>query len=324
MINVTDLPVDIEEMRLWASGYREEHDLSWAKFAEQLDGIPAGTLQPFCKGNYQGKNDRIARTIYKFRQTLQAVGARQITIPQDPGFFRTETSDAIKAMMIVAHMGRITMVGTGPGTGKTKMAREYAASADPVWIATMRESTRRIGPMVQTVQAAVGVPGRSAYTWTSAASKLVADQMRGKRGLLIIDEANNLDLQSLEEIRSWHDETGVGVCLLGNEELVATIESGRRSHAFARLNSRIAQRLVQNLPREADIDAFCDAWGLTDPGIRKLLQQVAMMQGSGGLRECRQIVEAASMLAADAGKSIDLNDFKDAKALRAQRLVRAI
>lgn len=322
MINATNLPVDVEELRLWANGYRDDNGLSWSAFAARVDGFPAGTLQPWCKGTYQGDNEKYARIMYKFRQTLDAVGSRQSGIPEDPGFFPTATSEHIKAMMIVAQMGRMTLVGTGPGTGKSLTAKQYAESADSVWIATMKKSTRRIGPMVQAVQKAVGIGRSNAMAWTAAASAMVAEHIRGKRGLLIVDEANNLDLDALEEIRAWHDETGVGICLLGNEELVSTIESGRRSHAFARLNSRIAQKLVQNLPRDEDVTAFCSAWGIVDPGIRKLLLQVAMTPGSGGLRECRQIVESASMLAADAGTSITLADFRDAQQLRATRLVR--
>ncbi len=320
MINATDAPVDAEEMRLWANGYRELHGLSWAKFAAQC-GTPAGTLQPFCKGTYQGDNERVARDVFKFMQSSESRAQHQQAIPVDPGYFETPTSGRIRTCLQIAHMGRITVVATGPGTGKTRTVRDYADRAQPVWIVTIKPSTARLNPMVLEVHKAFGIPVK--YSWTHNASGIVCDRLRGRQGLLVIDEANHLEVEAFEELRSWHDETGVGICLLGNEELLQRIETGRHRDRFARLNRRIAQRHVQRVPLKEDVEAFCDAWRLTDPGIRKYLERMALSPGAGGLGECQMLIEAGSMLASAEERGLTLADLRDAQATRATRWIEA-
>ncbi len=322
MINVSNLPIDVDEVRLWANGYRDMHQppLSWAKFSAE-SGVPAGTLQPFCKGTYQGDNERVARDLYRFRQAVDSRSARRLTIPTDPGYFETETSLRIRTLLSIAHMGMITVAATGPGTGKTITIRDYADRAQPVWISTMKPSTRRLNPMVMEVLRALGVDYKS--QWVQGASRTVMERLRGRAGLLVIDEAQHLDVDSFEEIRSWHDETGVGVCLLGNEELLSRIETGRNRDAFGRLNRRIAQRHVQRLPLREDIDAFCAAWGLVDPAMHKFLEKIALTPGAGGLGECKMIVQSGSMLAASEQRGLTLADLRDAQLTRATRWINA-
>lgn len=322
MINAMTVPIDVEEVRLWALDYREQQNppLSWKKFSTEC-GIPDGTLQPFVTGKYQGDNMRVARDMFRFRQAVEARMQRQQTIPTDPGYFETETSLRIRSLLTIAHMGRITVAATGPGTGKTKTAEDYAERAQPVWYACMTRSTKKLTSMVMTVQEAIGLSTK--HIWSSAASRQVSERMKGRRALLIVDEAQHLEWEALEEIRGWHDKVGVGICLMGNEELLHRIESGRHADAFARLNSRIAQRHVQRLPLAADVQIFCEAWQLTEPGIRTYLERIALTPGSGGLRECKMIVEAGCMLAASEERGLTLADLRDAQSTRATRWIDA-
>lgn len=320
MINITNLPIDVEDVRLWANGYREQHELSWSKFATE-SGIPSGTLQPFCKGNYQGDNERVARDLFRFRQTVESRTQRLSTVPSDPGYFETETSLRLRTLLQIAHMGNITVAATGPGTGKTMTIRDYAERAQPVWIATMKPSTRRLNAMILEVHKALGMEVK--HSWMAGASAMVAQRFKGRSGLLVVDEAQHLETDALEELRSWHDETGVGICLAGNEELLSRIETGRNRDAFARLNRRIAQRHVQRMPLREDVIAFCDAWGLPDPAMRKYLEKIALTPGAGGLGECKQIVNAASMLAASEQRGLNLADLRDAQMTRATRWIEA-
>tara|TARA_B100000749_G_scaffold209899_1_gene164845 strand:- start:1074 stop:2036 length:963 start_codon:yes stop_codon:yes gene_type:complete len=318
MNSVKDFPIDVEEIRLWANGFKEENRLSWSKLAEQCD-IPSGTLQPFCKDNYAGDNDRIARDLFRFRQTIESKESHQQAIPVDPGYFETETSLRIRTLLQIAHMGRITVVATGPGTGKDMTAIDYKDRAGAVWLVTMMKSCAKITPMVQQVQRTLAMDVR--YGNMASSSRAVMERIRGRNGLLIINEAQHLVIDSFEEIRAWHDETGVGVCFMGNTDMLTRIESGRQSDEFARLNSRIAHRHLQPIPLREDVDTFCDAWGLRDPAIRQYLRKIALTQGSGGLRECRQLIEAGSMIARGEQRGLTISDLRDAQSQRATRWI---
>lgn len=322
MINPKDTPVDVEEVRLWAVGYREFHEpaLSWAMFAKEC-GIPAGTLQPFCTGNYQGDNQRVAKELFRFRQAVESQRERQQAIPTDPGYFDTETSVRIQMLLQMAHLGRITVIATGPGTGKTVTVREYMERAQPVYYATMRPSCTKVLPMLEELHRAFGIESR--HHTSASASRQVIDRVKGRKALIIVDESNHLSIDSIEELRSLHDATGVGICLLGNEELLQRIETGRMRDRFARLNSRIAMRHVQRLPLKEDVHAFCDAWNIKAPDIRKYLEKIALTPDAGGLRECRQLIEAGSLLAADDDRGLTISDLRDAQLTRATRWIAA-
>lgn len=324
MINVKDLPVDVEEMRLWLNGYRELSDppMPWSQLSKQT-GIALGTISTFAAGTYGAKDGggNVARKVFQFKQSIEAQSMRQDKLPHNPGYFDTRTSLRMMELLEIAHSGRITVIGTGPGTGKTMTIDEYAERAGPVWKATMKPSSNSLHSMIREVQKALGVEPRRLST--ADASALVVTRMDKRRGLLVVDEANWLSLEAIEELRYWHDITGVGVCLLGNEELVQSIKTGRKRDQLARLLSRIANMHEQRTPLDEDVTAFCDAWGIVQPDIRRYLVTIATTPDSGGLRECKQLVEAGSMLAAADERGLSIGDLRDAQSERATRWIKA-
>ena len=316
MINPNTIVVDVDEQRDWLMAYKSEKGFSWTQLSIMI-GHPPQTLSVFGVGKYQGRNDTLANSVFRFRQTLETQEAREVGLIRGPGFFETQTSLRLKGLMTVAHGGRITLAATSPGTGKTMTIKDYAASASNVFPVSMRKSAKTVNALTMLVLRAMGIVSKG--SWGTQLSDLVIDRVRSRSALLVIDEANHLSLDQFEEIRSWHDETGCGVCFFGNEELMLRIESGRRSDAFARLHSRIAQSHVQTLPLAEDVEQFCDAWGLTDAPMRDLLKRIALTPAAGGLREIAQIVEQASAIAADEERPLSFADLREAKATRATR-----
>jgi DNA transposition AAA+ family ATPase len=129
--------------------------------------------------------------------------------PEVPDYFETATSRQVQSLLSFAHRGRITVVATGPGCGKTKAARNYRDAMSNVWMATMAPSCAGINSMQIEVLAALGE--RDARGSMQQLSRRIRDRIRNTGGLLIFDEAQHLLDRSIDEIRSWHDETGVGV-----------------------------------------------------------------------------------------------------------------
>lgn len=320
MNNVNEAAIDPAEMREWLNAYKAQTGMSWTQLARKA-GIPHGTLSPFATNHYNGNLERVAAEVFKFKQMIDATAERADGVPTEPGFFSTPTAERLRTLLILAQMGRITLGATGPGTGKTMMMREYQSSVSNVWTATMSPTEKTLSGMMSKVARAIGLITKGG--WNRQVSEQIAERIIHRRGLLVIDEANHLDFDAIEQLRYWHDTTGVGICLLGNEELVQTIEHGPRRDAYARLNSRIAQRHIQQQPVPGDVVAFCDAWGIADPAMRDLLEKIALTPGAGGLRECRQIVEAGSMLALMDERPLSFGDLKEAQSTRATRVIRA-
>jgi DNA transposition AAA+ family ATPase len=324
MINVKDLPVDVAEMRLWLNGYRELSDppLSWKELSKQ-SGIPEGTLSTFAAGTYGAKDggSNIARKVFQHRQMVESQSMRQAKLPVNPGYFDTRTSLRMLDLLEIAHSGRITVVGTGPGTGKTFTMDEYAERAGSVVRVTMSPSSGNLMAMIQSVLAALGVEQRRLSK--ADASAMVMARITGRRMLLVIDEGNWLTLESIEQLRNWHDIAGIGICIFGNEQLVQTIKTGPKRDQLARLLSRIANMHEQRTPLPEDVATFCDKWGIEQPDIRRYLENIALTPDSGGLRECKQLIEAASMLAVAEDRGLSISDLRDAQSERATRWIRA-
>lgn len=319
MNNPDEFPVDVKEMREWIMSYRELKGLSWGALA-RASGIPQGTISPFCSTTYAGNEQNVARKIFKYRQLVESQEERAVGIPEAPEMILTPTAQRLRGLLIMAQRGRVTVAATGPGTSKTMTAEDYQRKVANVWIATMRPTTSSVAGMLAEVLRAVG--GDPKQGWNRQMSAQIVAQVAGKGGLIIVDEAGNLCIDGLEELRAIHDATGVGLALFGNEDLIRQIRGGRNRHQLARLNSRIAMSLLQDLPLEADVDDYLDAWQIEVPTMRAMLKKIALSSGAGGLREIRQIIEHAAMFAQDDGRDMSLTDLREAHSTRASRFIR--
>ena len=301
------LPIDVVEQQHWLAQHRAETGLPWSALAPKV-GVKAGTLSQFPGGGYKGDNQSIAEAVYRYRQLLVSQAEIAVEMPEPPGFFETPTSKRIQTMLAIAQRGRITVVAGGPGTSKTRTVRHYQASVANVWVATMKPSTTGINTMQQRVLAALGK--HDAKGTPLALTNLIENLLRNTGGLLVIDEAQHAGEKALEEIRGWHDETGVGIALVGNEDVLTRLTRGSRRDAFARLASRVAQRLIFRGPIDGDALALADAWNVDPEPCRAFLIDVA--KKPGGLRTCTMVMETASMLAAAERGPLQLAHLQDA------------
>jgi len=319
MNNPEDMPLDADELVAWLKAHKETSGFSWAALAKETD-IPHGTLSTLLTGKYTGNLGNQAVRIFRYRQKVESQQERRKSALSAPAYVVTPTSRRIQFLLEVAQMGRITVAATGPGTSKTTTAQHYAASVANVWVATMRQTHKSSSAMIAQVMRAMRLTSSSG--WVQQRSDQVAEFVRDRGGLLVIDEANHLTLESLEEIRGWHDATKVGVALLGNEELLMRIRGGQKRHAYARLNSRIAQCHIQDMPTEGDAAAYLDAMDIDEPAIRRQLTDVALSPGHGGLREIQQILESANMLSIADDQALTLQHVQEAMRTRTTQHLR--
>lgn len=308
------IEADIQAQRDWLNATKAESGLSWADLGRRI-GVPGGTLSQFGPGGYQGNNRNIAEKIAQYRQGLQLRSEIEVEAPEIPEWFPSPTSRHIERILVFAHRGRIVLIVTGPGVGKTKTVQRYRDSAANVWLVTMRPSTRGVNNMQVEVLAAMGE--RDARGSPQALSRQIMDKVRNTGGLIVIDEAQHLSEQSIEEIRSWHDETGVGIAFTGNETVLSRMEGGSRKAAFAQLYSRVGMKLIRNLPLPEDARVQAEAWGITDPAQIAFVERVARMPG--GLRSTTMMLELASMVAAGDREPLSLPHMQDAWAQLSSR-----
>ncbi|MGB3167118.1 MAG: AAA family ATPase [Alteraurantiacibacter sp.] len=286
-------PIDIEEQHGWLVEHKEATGQSWTQLSRSVQ-IPTGTLSQFGGKTYKGDLARIADAVFRYRQTLASQAALRVEAPEIPGYYPTETSDQLVYLLKWAQRGRIVTAALGAGLGKTTTAKHFKACNSNVFHVVCSPSCAGTHNLQHRVLWALGSINNtgSMQTLTFRIQKLVEGM---GSPLLILDEAQHLTVKALEEARSWHDATGLGIALLGNESILQRLEGGSRSAEYAQMFSRQAMKMVRSTPLNADIEALLDAWDVRDAKVCALLHTIA--RKPGGLRGATFVLELSKMIA---------------------------
>lgn len=314
---------EVEKERRWLIAHKTELGISWPAMASRLDAkIKHSTLSVWVGGKYQGPDDRFVEAIRRYRHSLTSRTRIEVNLPTAPHFYETETSRRLTTILEWGKRGRIVYAALGAGLGKTRTAKRFRELNSNVFMVTAAPSCSGINSLQKEVLDAFGV---KVQTGTSQIlSRRIIDFIDGAPdSLLIIDEAQHLTHNAIEEVRSWHDKSttdempGVGIALFGNERVQQTIDGGARSAAFAQLFSRAAMSLTRSKPFDADIEAMLDAWSIEGEQVRKEVGRIARMPGA--LRGATHVLELAHMLALVDETALTLRHVQDAWAQLSKR-----
>jgi hypothetical protein len=267
-----------------------EHDarLSQSAVAREA-GLSAATVSQWMAGKYAGDNVAIEKKLLLWLEAHLAREAEASQLPPGPGYVPTHTAERVSSALRYAQLaGDIAVVYGGAGLGKTCAIEHFRQRAPNVWVATMSPATRGVVTCLQRVCDALGMPNLAGGAATL--DRAIARRVRDTRGLLVIDEAQHLTAEALDQVRSIHDETGIGVALVGNETVYARMTGGIRAPYLDRLHSRIGKRVRLQRATEADIDDLISAWGVQDSACRSLLVDIATKPGAlRGLTKCMRL-----------------------------------
>lgn len=294
------------EARAWLNAHKDETGASWPQLGKLTD-VGASTLSAFSGGKYAGDNEAVAAKVLAYRERAAAQAQIAAEAPTVPDWFATPTADELLSLFRWAQSGEMVLIVTTPGIGKTKAAQRFAANDPNVWLATMEPATAGVATMATEVAAAIGLGEVKGSP--QQLSRQIKARVQGKKGLLIVDEAQELTDKALNQLRGWHDQTGLGIVLMGNETVVGQIE-GRKS-ALAQISSRFSYRHVQTAPKPGDLDVLLDAWGIIDAPQRAFLIKLANT-APGALREVTHTIKIAAMAAFGSGQAIGLRHLHDA------------
>lgn len=267
---------ELTQLRAEVTAYIERAGLTKKAFAEECD-VPEGTFGPWLSGTYQGDNEKPAAKVYRFLSARKEQAQMAASIPVAPAYQDTPTSKRVFAALDHSQVFHdLVVVGLAPGLGKTATIKQFAATRPRVWVATMAPSTRGVPNALVEVLGAMGDP--DARGTPQALSRRVAAKAT-EGALLVIDEAQHLSQQAVDEFRSIHDKTGVGLVFSGDESIFSLFDGTRRS-AFAQFHSRIGMRLRQSKPLVGDATVLAAAHGVTETALVKLCVEIANKPGA--------------------------------------------
>lgn len=270
--------LDTDGIRATFNGIVERSGRPLAQVAPET-AVAYQTLAAWSKNKYTGNNDRIAKQISAWITTMRARERARLTMRAVPPFTMTKTASRIwEAAEFAQTMPQMALISADSGVGKTTAVEAYAATASNAWVVTTEPVHDQMGALLDLISRAL----KMEYAHSAAAkSRLIQERLRGTKGLLIVDEAQNLTAVLRDQLRSMvFDGAGVGVLLVGNEKLRLQFSRERMTGENAQLFSRIGLRFTRAKPLKEDVSKLLDAWGVDDDKAREAALGIAMKPGA--------------------------------------------
>lgn len=312
-----NMPLQINHEQDSASLRRRAALLLEAGLSPQRLAVETGIKRPDLIAWLEGRNDENNISLQFaewFRQSDE--DARKQT---EPTWVETPTSLAIIDALRYAQLTpTISLIYGGAGVSKTTTALRFLHNSGEVessyansgirqrhgrnvYYVTAAKWVRTPVAILQAISEAISTYSIQAYRNDQLAKAILRALDPGD--LLIIDEAQHLEADALDGIRYFHDEGGIGIAYLGNEEVYTRINGRTRKATFAQLSSRVGMNLHIELPTEGDVDAILEAWGVVGRQTREVAHNIALRPG--GLRGLVQVMRQSRLIAAGMRKPVD-------------------
>ncbi|ECL1758782.1 AAA family ATPase [Salmonella enterica] len=264
-------------------------------------GLSDATISAFRKGKYKGDNASVSESLIAWYGNWQ----RRNTLPERPQFVETQTVKELRDLFqSVRVMGCINVIVGAPGVGKTVTARDYCSNPN-TWMITLSPAHSSVTECLLELADALGLKDVSKNK--GDLSRAIRRKLTGVQGLLIVDEADHLGVEGLEQLRAIQDASGVGMVLIGNPQ---GLSRASRYGDLARLFSRIARAKQLKKAKIADVKAIANAWGIT--GENELAVMQAIAEKPGALRVLTHTLNQAWIAANGKGSLLTEKHIKTA------------
>lgn len=224
------------ELKEKVEEYLKKKDISRAAFAKMV-GIAESTFSRWFNGNYPGDNAAIERKVEEFLETEAVRGT--VKDSKDIVFAMTDIATKIWATLDYCKVQKqMVCIYGDAGCGKTMTSKEWMKDKNNVIYITA-------SPAINSSKAILKRIARAVRTRTSGNKDdleiEIIDKVYGTDMTLIIDEAQHLNHNTLEMIRSLKESCDIGLALIGNATIYNKL-TGKQEAEFAQLFSRLMMR----------------------------------------------------------------------------------
>lgn len=267
-------------------------------------GMKDGTFSQWFGGTYVGRLDGWNKQVSQWLDALSEAAELAGNIRSVPRFMKLRASSEIMDTLRWAQQtSDMVMITLNAGMSKTATCRFYRDTNPHVFHATVSPHTKTVHGMLNELAAELDVREHNPARLTRAIGRRL--ERIGGGTLLIVDEAQNLVDEAINQLRHFVDIFQCGIALVGNDEVYTRFgnqASGKPSHA--QLKSRIGKRMKLVAPYHEDLLTFIDAWGVTDPETVKYLVGIGLK--GGALRSVEKTIRLAYMLIDDPSEPLQL------------------
>lgn len=280
----------------------EERGLSQYAVARGM-GVSAAAVNQWIQDKYPGPAKKLEAKIASFLERMEA-GAK--VVPR-PGFVSTSVAQKIvNVLKDVGVEGDMAVITGKSGVGKTT-ALEHYAKEDATVVLVKADVSFSVGGVVDEIAEALGLSTRGRIR---VKVKRVIGALRDSGRLMIIDEAELLNVKSLEILRKIHDETKCGMVLSGMPRLWEIFDGG----LYEQLRSRVGVRLRLGSITQADVKKLID---VIDPKADERVVGKIAQVSAGSARVAVKLTRKGERVARDHGKALNIEMVEEAEAVAA-------
>ncbi|CAH0339609.1 AAA family ATPase [Rhizobium sp. CECT 9324] len=268
-------------------------------------GIKEGTFSQWSNGNYPGTLANINEQVSNWLEALEESASIAASIPVSPMFVKTNVGqDIFNVLMFTQMTAGFTAVTLPSGSGKTTTARHFCNTRPHAWLATISPNTKTVHGMLVELAAELDIQEHNPTRLARAIGRRL--QRIGDGTLLVIDEAQNLVPDAVNQIRHFVDIYKCGVALLGNEDTAVSFIKDKGSVASrAQVATRFDRRLKREKDPVQDAAMLIRAWHIEDKDCVTFLHGIATKPGA--LRNIDRTIKAAMMAALGNGEELNMN-----------------
>lgn len=300
-----DVPHDAELIR-HAVGEALRDGMTQKILAKQV-GISPSAVSQWVHRDYRGNEVILLSKLRAWVNSRKAEKA--LPVVSGPPWVETPTARRIFDAMTFARVRpTISVIYGGAGVGKTTAMHQYADAYPNIFIVTAQPALASMMHMLREIAMVLSVHS-SGWQRRSLVGDIL-NKLWMTRGLLVIDEAQHLGVQTLDQIRSIYDAAGIGLVLCGNESVYARLTGVSRRAEFAQIFSRVGRRVMIDMPKPEDVTEILLAWDVTGVKEREYAHQIASLPG--GLRGLTNMLQEASMAAQGMDQPLDLRMMRRA------------
>lgn len=269
-------------------------------------GISATALSQWLSGTYPGDNGKVAAKIATW---LRSYDERLATggLPEGPAWVATPSAEKVLAGLRYAQLANdVVVIYGGAGLGKSKAIERYRQTSPNVFAVELTPAHSGVLGCLEEIAIQIGLRD---YTRQAAfLHRVICARVRNTRGILVIDEAQHMGVQALDQVRAIHDATHIGLALVGNERVYTQMAGSNRAAYLDRLYSRIGKRIHLKRASDKDADALIKAWGIDDAKCRQRIRDIAAKPGA--LRVLTKTLRLAATYAQAAKRRVCCDDIQ--------------
>lgn len=236
----------VENVRQHVRAVIDEHALTQTSVAREA-GISSATLSEFLAGRYGGNNTTVAAKLSGWLKALADRAAVPSALTGTPDFVVTTIAASILDAMDYARLaGNMVVVIGEPGVGKTTALNYYEETTNNVWMMTASSDIETLVPMLDELCISISIE-KKPNEGAAGRRRSIEKKIKNTRGVLIVDEAQHLDIKAIEGLRSIHDRTRIGLVMAGHPDLEDILRKSPQA------NSRVSYRVVLKPPTRIDV-----------------------------------------------------------------------